>query len=127
MRLIMCNAPANVAEAIALKLLEHRLAACVNIVPNVRSLYWWNGTIQDEQECTLWIKTSHVREAEVRRAIAKLHPYEVPEILVVDVSDVHPPYMAWVKRETAPVLDPRSVNMQAAQQVTPPPSGANKK
>jgi periplasmic divalent cation tolerance protein len=126
---IMCNAPASAAEPLAMKLLEHRYAACVNIVPNVRSLYWWNGNIQDETECTLWIKTTEAREADVRRAITKVHPYEVPEILVIEVDDngVHPPYLAWVHEQTKPVSSPRSAHLPAAGQVTPPPPESSKK
>lgn len=77
--------------------------------------------MQDEIECTLWIKTTQAREADVRRVIAKLHPYELPEILVINVSDVHPPYYAWLKRETTPASETRSENLPVpdATPVTP--------
>ena len=109
MRILLCNCPAEgeVAERIARALVEERLAACVNLVPGVRSIYRWEGRVVDDREVTLLVKTSEARVDDVRRRILALHPYAVPEVLAlpVDVHGSHPDYVDWVQRESSDPAD----------------------
>lgn len=102
MRVVLCNCPPEGAPALARGLVEGRHAACVNIVPGVRSVYRWQGEIVDDAEATLVIKTAADRLDALRVAILALHPYEVPEIVVleVDAAASYGPYVDWVRAET---------------------------
>lgn len=99
--LVFCNAPdAGCAERIARELVERRLAACVNILPPCRSIYRWQGQIEEQGEIPLLIKTGAARLAELTDALRMLHPYEVPEIIALPVSAGLPAYLDWVRQET---------------------------
>jgi periplasmic divalent cation tolerance protein len=82
------------------RLVEERLAACGNVVPGIRSIYRWEGRVMDEVEVLLVLKTVQGRVPELIARTRELHPYDVPEILVLDVKAGHMPYLEWVKRET---------------------------
>jgi periplasmic divalent cation tolerance protein len=84
------------AERIARALVEHRLAACVNVVPGLVSVYRWKGAVEREEERLLVIKTRAERLEDLRRALVKLHPYEVPELVALPIEDGHPPYLSWL-------------------------------
>ena len=84
------------AERLARALVERRLAACVNVVPGVVSIYRWKGAVEREEEHLLVIKTRTERLPALREALVTLHPYEVPELVALDVADGHPPYLAWL-------------------------------
>jgi len=84
------------AVRIASALVERRLAACVNVIPGVRSIYRWQGAIQDDREVLLVIKTTGDRREALTVALAELHPYEVPEIVALDPSFVAPAYARWL-------------------------------
>jgi periplasmic divalent cation tolerance protein len=102
MRVVLCNAPPDRAEDIARALVDQKLAACVNVVPGVVSVYRWRGAIEREEESTLLIKTRDELVSALIDAIRKIHPYEVPEIvaLPVDEHGVNPAYAKWVDDET---------------------------
>jgi periplasmic divalent cation tolerance protein len=100
MRVVLCNAPRDHAERIARALVESKLAACVNVVPGVVSVYRWKGAIEREEESTLLIKTADDRVAALMDEIRKQHPYEVPEIVALPAGEVNPAYAAWVDKET---------------------------
>jgi periplasmic divalent cation tolerance protein len=85
------------AERIARALVERRLAACVNVVPEVVSIYRWQGAVERTDERLLLIKTSAERFPALRDAIVELHPYEVPEVMAVVVPAGHTPYLAWLE------------------------------
>jgi periplasmic divalent cation tolerance protein len=87
------------SELLAKNLLDMRVIACVNVIP-VRSYYHWKGESCDEPEHLLIAKTTKEKAGEVIRAIKILHPYEVPEIIVLPVMDGYPPYLDWVHQET---------------------------
>ncbi|HEU4734200.1 MAG TPA: divalent-cation tolerance protein CutA [Kofleriaceae bacterium] len=87
---------AEKAAQIARVLVEERLAACVNLVPAVRSIYRWQGAIQDDAESLAIIKTTADRHATLAARLVELHPYEVPEIIVLPVTAGHAPYLAWL-------------------------------
>lgn len=90
------------AERIARALVEERLAACVNRVPGVSSIFRWQGAIEQAEEILLVIKTHARRAPQVTQRLQELHPYEVPEILVIPVAAGLGAYLEWIRRETQP-------------------------
>ena len=100
MKVVSCNVPVDRAEEMAKTIVEERLAACVNVVPGVVSVYRWKGAVERDEERTLLIKTGDARVAALMDGIRKIHPYEVPEIVVLPVESVNPAYAAWVEAET---------------------------
>ncbi|MGN7919526.1 MULTISPECIES: divalent-cation tolerance protein CutA [Lysobacter] len=100
-RLVLSTCPDEAtADAIALALVEERLAACVSRWPGVRSTYRWQGRIEHATEVQLLIKTTPALASAVLKRIAELHPYELPEALVVEVRDGLDPYLHWVAEQT---------------------------
>ena len=97
---------AEEAERIARALVEKRLAACVNVMPAVRSFYRWKGAIEDEPELLLVIKSSRGLFDQLRAEIERLHSYEVPEVIAVPVVDGSEGYLEWLERELAAKLEP---------------------
>ncbi|HZQ62108.1 MAG TPA: divalent-cation tolerance protein CutA [Casimicrobiaceae bacterium] len=89
------------ARALARSLVESRLAACVNVGAPVESLYHWRGQIETATEVPVMIKTQRDRYRELEAAIRARHPYELPEIIAVPVSDGLPAYLQWITAETA--------------------------
>lgn len=87
---------AEVAERIATTVVGEHLAACVNVVPGVRSLFFWEGRVQDEPELLLTIKTTAGRLRALAARVRALHPYSVPELVALPVVGGHAPYLAWV-------------------------------
>lgn len=90
------------AARLARMLVERRLAACVNIVPQVRSIFRWQGQIDDALESLLLIKTSHARFTELSEAIHRAHSSDVPEILALPAIAGSADYLAWIAKETDP-------------------------
>ncbi|MFN3284964.1 MAG: divalent-cation tolerance protein CutA [bacterium] len=95
------------AHRIARALVEERLAACVNVVPGVRSVYRWQGAVEEAGEVLLVVKTTRQRFPELRDRIAALHPYQVPEVVSLPVEDALPAYRAWVEESVAQAESPR--------------------
>lgn len=89
------------ARQIAETLVSERLAACVNRVPGVQSTYVWDGQLQNDTETLLVIKTTAERIPEVEARLKALHPYELPEWLVLPVSGGSEPYLEWVRQGVA--------------------------
>ena len=87
------------AEAIAQRLVEERLAACVNVVTGVRSFYRWKGKIENSPEWLLVIKSSRGRFEALRAALEKLHSYEVPEAIALPVVEGAANYLNWMEGE----------------------------
>lgn len=101
-RVVLTTAPdEEVAASICRTLLEERLIACGNVISGVRSLYRWEGRVQDEAEVLLVLKTSTDRAEAIVRRVPEIHPYETPEVVVLGVVAGHEPYLNWVVRETA--------------------------
>jgi periplasmic divalent cation tolerance protein len=90
-----CPSPA-VATELAGALVEAGHAACVNIVPAVRSIYRWKGQVQSDDEALLVIKTTAGRFHGLREALLARHPYEVPEVVALRIADGHHPYLDWL-------------------------------
>lgn len=84
------------AADLARALVERRVAACVNIVSSVRSLYRWKGKIEDESELLLLMKTRADRYTALEKALQELHPYEVPELIAVPIESGSTAYLSWV-------------------------------
>jgi periplasmic divalent cation tolerance protein len=84
------------AERIAHALVESQAAACVTLVPGARSLYRWEGKVESANEVLLLIKTEFAQIGRVQELIVRLHSYDVPEFLVLDISGVSEPYLAWL-------------------------------
>ncbi len=85
------------ARKIARHLVENRLAACVNLIPRVESIYRWQGKVESAAEWLLLIKTTAQRFPAVRDAIGELHSYEVPECVVLSIEDGSAPYLQWLE------------------------------
>lgn len=90
-----CPDPETAAR-IARVLVEERLAACVNRIPGVASTYRWDDGIQDDAEVLLLIKTTRTRFAALRERLIALHPYDVPELVALEIAEGHQPYLAWL-------------------------------
>ena len=100
--LVFTNLPDRDAAAkLARALVEQRLAACVNVLAPCTSVYRWKGDVEEAQEVPVLIKTRAARYAELERAIRKLHPYELPEVVAVPIVHGLPEYLEWVGEETA--------------------------
>jgi periplasmic divalent cation tolerance protein len=96
MLVVYVTAPDEVAPAIAREIVERKLAACVNVIRGVRSIYAWEGAIEDQSESLLIAKTSRASFEAFRSAIVALHPYQVPEIIGLPIEAAHAPYRDWV-------------------------------
>ena len=89
-------------KQIARLLVEKRLAACVNIIPTVNSIYTWEGQVQDDTEALLLVKSrSELFESALIPAVRQIHPYELPEIIALPVQMGLPAYMNWIERVTS--------------------------
>jgi len=104
-QVVLCNCPTNeLAEQIAQHLVEEKLAACVNIIPNVQSFYIWENTLVKDQETTLLIKTTRSCFNALEKAIINLHTYQIPEIIALPITNGHQPYFTWLKENTRNLL-----------------------
>ncbi|MGV3743059.1 MAG: divalent-cation tolerance protein CutA [Burkholderiaceae bacterium] len=98
--LMLTNVPdAETARKIAHGLVESRLAACVNCLPQVASVYRWQGAIEEASEIMLLIKTTAEKYAEAEALIEVLHPYELPEIIAFAMDQGLPAYLKWIEQE----------------------------
>lgn len=84
------------AERLAAALVEKDIAACVNIIPGIQSVYQWKGGVEKDREWLLVIKAGADRYGDIERTIVSLHPYELPEIIAVPINAGLPAYMAWL-------------------------------
>lgn len=101
--LVLTNLPdADQAHALARLLIERRLAACVNVLAPCRSVYRWQGEVEEAEEVPVLIKTTGARYPDVEAAIRENHPYELPEIVAVPLARGLPGYLEWVAGETRP-------------------------
>lgn len=98
---INCTVPnKKIAKDITRVLMKHKLAACVSMVENVKSVFSWEGEICEEKEILLLIKTRRTNYGKVKLVIEDLHPYSVPEIIALPVVDCSEDYLKWLVKET---------------------------
>ena len=109
-RALLClvTAPAEAAPQLARTMVEARLCACVNLLPAVQSIYRWQDAVEESHETLLLIKTAAHRFEELRRMVVQHHPYELPEIVAVNIADAHAPYLQWLLQESSPPLSSAS-------------------
>ena len=99
--IVYCTVPNEFsANLIANSLVEDKLAACVNVVRNITSIYRWEGIVQEEQELLLIIKTTESKFEALKDRIVSLHEYSVPEIISLPVKAGNLEYLNWIERET---------------------------
>ena len=89
------------AHKIADALVSQRRVACVNIVSDVNSLFWWQGKVEEAKESLLVVKTRAVLFPEIVKLVKGIHSYEVPEIIALPIVDGNADYLAWIDKETA--------------------------
>lgn len=96
-RLVLCTCPdQETALALAERLVEERLAACANLIPGIRSVYRWEGRVQQDTEILMTIKTSSQAVDRLVARIRELHPYQVPEIIAIPITEGSADYLNWV-------------------------------
>jgi periplasmic divalent cation tolerance protein len=94
---MLVTAPSqNVAGEIVRAVVEDRLAACGNILPGITSIYRWQGAVQEDTEVLILFKTERAAAPRLMERVQQLHPYEVPEAIVLPVVEGLPPYLAWI-------------------------------
>lgn len=99
--IVFVTCPNNkVANKIANILLKKKLAACINILPKIESMYWWEGKIEKSNESLMIIKTKSGLLKKVENEIKKIHPYEVPEVISIKIDRGSEKYLNWIKRVT---------------------------
>jgi periplasmic divalent cation tolerance protein len=89
-----------VAPDLVRTLVQERLVACGNVLPGVRSFYWWEGEVQDDEEVVLFMETAAERVDAMIARLRELHPYDVPKIVVLEPDAVNAEYLAWARQET---------------------------
>ena len=91
---------AEAAEQLAMGIVEARVGACAQVVGPIKSVYWWEGAVQSEQEWQVWIKTTTARLEALTAYIQANHSYDVPEVVATPVIGGNPAYLQWVTDET---------------------------
>ncbi len=100
-RIVLITAPAEAAGRIARALVEGGLAACVNIVPGLTSVYRWKGKVEESSEVLLVAKTTEGMVGRLLESVRRLHPYEVPEVVSIPIAEGLPEYLKWVSESTS--------------------------
>jgi periplasmic divalent cation tolerance protein len=100
--IVFSTCPRTDAAGIASALVNEKLAACVNLLDALQSVYRWRGQVETATETLLIIKTTTDHYDEMERRLRALHPYEVPEIVAIPVSRGYPPYLQWLKDAICP-------------------------
>ena len=103
--LLISNTPPDQARSLAQALVKRKLAACVNIIPQIQSVYEWEGELCEEQESTLLIKVSSEQRDLCCKVLSELRPYDVPEVICIAVEEAGslPAYLNWVVKQCMPV------------------------
>ena len=106
--IVMTTISESAADELARSLVEERLAACVNVLAPMSSTYWWKGSVERETERQLFIKTTRDRLGALEARLRALHPYELPEFIVMRPETVSEAYGAWVSSEMGGHEDPKA-------------------
>ncbi len=98
---VNCTVPnKKVAREITKVIMRHRLAACVSLIDNVKSVFSWDGELCEEKELLMMIKTRRSNYGKIKLVIEDVHPYEVPEIIALPIVDCSEDYLKWLVKET---------------------------
>ncbi|MCS7298906.1 MAG: divalent-cation tolerance protein CutA [Spirochaetia bacterium] len=100
MVVVLCTIPAGKSEELADKIINERLAGCINIIPGVKSIYHWKGNVERDTEDLMVIKTQKILFDKLKEFIKQNHPYTVPEIVAINVENVNNEYLEWLLKET---------------------------
>lgn len=98
---VFVTSPKHDAKRIANDLIQHRLAACVNIVDHIESIYAWKGEVCEASESLLIIKTIETRFEALRIRVVEIHPYDVPEVISIPIQSGHAAYLEWIGDSTS--------------------------
>ncbi|RKX27233.1 MAG: divalent-cation tolerance protein CutA [Candidatus Zixiibacteriota bacterium] len=98
-RIVFISLPRDEVKRIARGLVENRLAACVNIIPRIESYYRWDDRVEHDEEALLFVKTTSDKFEDLRTWVIDNHPYDLPEIIAVPLSEGNSDYIAWIKME----------------------------
>jgi len=96
--LVIVSCPANDAQSLARTLIEEQLAACVSVLPGVKSFYTWKKELCEEEETLLFIKTSKRKFSALESRICQIHSYEIPEIICLSIEKGYAPYLDWLNQ-----------------------------
>ncbi len=99
---VLVTAPRDKAREIARRLVEERLAACVNIVDEVHSIYWWQGRVEEDKESLLIVKTRADALQALVEGVRRIHPYQVPEVIALPIIAGLEDYLDWLENEVKP-------------------------
>ncbi len=100
---VLCTCPdADSAAHVSRALVEEGLAACVNRLPGMTSVYRWQGVVHEDAEVLLLAKTTTTRFGALQARVLELHPYDVPEIIAIDIADGHGAYLDWLRAAVTP-------------------------
>ncbi len=97
--LVLVTTPKNKAKNLAKIALKERVCACVNIINQVNSLFWWKGKVEEEGESLLLFKTKNNKFSQLKKVIKKNHPYSVPEIIAFKIDKINKKYLDWLEQE----------------------------
>jgi len=96
--MVLITTPSReVGGDLARRIVEAKLAACVNLVNGVESFFWWEGAVQSEREVLLIAKTDQEKVVELRDRVIEWHPYDTPEFIVFEIADGSAPYLNWIR------------------------------
>ncbi|MDH5258878.1 MAG: divalent-cation tolerance protein CutA [Gammaproteobacteria bacterium] len=102
--LVQTSCPDNdSAIALGQRIIQEKVAACVNVLPEVTSIYEWKGEVKQDSEVLLLIKTEKSRYIDLQAVICASHPYELPEVIAVPISEGLPEFLSWIKNTTTKV------------------------
>jgi len=94
---VLITVPVDRGEELANFIIENKLGACVNVIPEVKSVYWWKGNIEKDKEALLVVKTSSEKFKELLEKVKGVHPYTVPEIIALPIVAGNPDYLNWIE------------------------------
>ena len=99
--MVICTFPnMEKARQIGTALVQMQLVACVNLIPGIQSIYRWEGKVEEQEEVMAFFKTSAAKYQEVEQKVIEMHPYELPELVVVELAGGLPAYLHWVLSST---------------------------
>ena len=100
-RMVICTENPKRAKTLAKKAVENRMAACVQVIDNITSYYWWEEKLTEDNEALLFFKTTEDKVKELIQFIKQNHSYQVPEILSIEIneSESNPDYLSWLREE----------------------------